>query len=260
MDIVICTDNHGVRLTEQHLEWLHQNGYPDAEYNFCNADRSNPALIACIEAVRMEMEPLVAYAENLRLKLAELEKAAAADIAIRAAALGDMNRALRNAGCPERLDWYINSEIIGQLDNGARWHDANQWFQSRWAGCRPNDEAQSCYEHLLTVWKTPAIEAYSEAYAELERYCEENSIIPVDGGAAFAINDGFAILEYDENRFQAKIKEIYEESTAPCADDLYESLELIPFVSRKMVEDYVRAGNTDALMTYIQSLGMEVRD
>lgn len=260
MRIIICTDNHGIHLPERHLEWLHQNGHPDAEYNFCDADRSNPALIACIEAVQMELQPLVDYAEDQKRKLAELEKAAASDLAIRAAALGDMNRALRNAGCPERLDWYINSEIIEQLDKGTRWDDANQWFQSRWAGCRPDGEAKSCYERLLVVWKTPAIESYSEAHAELEKYCDENDIIPVDGGTAFAIQDGFAILEYDENRFRAEIKEIYEESTAPCADDLYESLELIPFVSRKTVEGYVRDGNTKALMDYIQSLGMDVRD
>ena len=49
--IVVMAKGVRFQLTDEHVEWLRANGYPDADYFFCKEDRSNPALIQCIEAI-----------------------------------------------------------------------------------------------------------------------------------------------------------------------------------------------------------------
>jgi hypothetical protein len=56
---VICTNRCGLVLTDDHVAWLHTNGHPEADHYVGDKDRSNPDLIACIEAVRATKQPML---------------------------------------------------------------------------------------------------------------------------------------------------------------------------------------------------------
>jgi hypothetical protein len=79
MKIILSTDGH-FKLTQRHLDWLNQNGHAEGTPEFWCDNRSHPALIACIEAIKNQNESLINHAIELQARYKSLDEAAKADI------------------------------------------------------------------------------------------------------------------------------------------------------------------------------------
>ncbi len=245
---VLATHCDRLVLNEKHLTWLHSHGYPEADEYFCCDDRSNPALVACVEAVHESMNHLVEQALSMLKREEELSKAAECDTARMSNAIHNFVATVKAAGvkCHKNL---IITTLVRASENNASWAEACRHF-NRVFGI--TIDTQKEYEKYLKRKNAPAILAAQEAHQELEHFCAANGLSRYF--QTFTIDDGYVVKTFDETRFTAK--------AVPCDSYEYEgdygssweTLELTPYLSRDTINSFVAKGDTDGLMEYLRSL------
>ena len=247
--LIIRTDDHGIHLTKQHLEWLHNNGYPEADENFCDNDRSNPALVACVEAVHEQMQSLIDKANEL-LQKAHQENASQESLR--------MNfEETRKQFCDmilgpdenDSLKTTVNRMAVGQIS----WTRAKQNIERRFNIKLENDMLEAAYDNLLAAHKDFANQ-YRAAQKNLSAFCELNGLRINDG--LIEVDDGFAVYNYDETCFRAKIVECCDDNTIP-SFDIHEAVELIPVISERKIAEFV-SGDIAGLMEFLREFNLPV--
>lgn len=253
---VICTNSCGLYLTDEHVAWLRDNGHPEADNFFGENDRSNPDLIACIEAIRASKLPIVEKAVSLiRIEEAKSVEAAAAKQEL-SAAIDAFVELVCSLGCRASKNRIILAMRRPAFEN-MPWDRAAQWFAGRFGF--EAEPAKEAYERYIVCYNHPAIAALSDATREIAEYCEANSLRRYFN--AITVDDGFEVKYYDETRFTASLCKNYAEHHY---DTDYEFMELKPFLTRDTVAAFVDAGDTDGMMDYLKSLNvggfMDIRD
>ena len=250
---VLASKHHTLYLSERHLDWLHRNGYPEADAYFCGNDRSNPALVACIEAVHASMQPVVDEAYALLHKEETLRSAAEADREKLSAAIDAFVDVVKSCGVK-----YHKNIIIGTLrrpmTENMSWERAYAHFNSRFGVTVA--EAQPAYEEYMRCLNSPAIFTMQEAQRELVAFCEEHGLRRHFN--TIEIDDGYVIKTFDETRFTAKVVSASDEEYEHSYPSYWEEMELTPFVTRATIDSFVAEGDTDGLMEYLRSLNSNI--
>jgi hypothetical protein len=254
---VINSKGCGLYLTDEHVAWLRANGYPEADHFFCKDDRSNPDLIACVEAIHASKLSLAGKAAALLQAESVLNVAAEGAKQAVSAAIEAFVEFVHGLGC--RLS--TNSIILAMrrpVFEDMTWDRASCWFASRFGV--DVESAKPLYEHCVQCYHDPAIVALGDATRKLAEYCEENGLRRHFD--AFVVDDGLEIKVYDETKFEASLCRHYAEDYP--ADEDYEFMELKPFLTRDTIASFVDAGDVDGMMDYLKSLNvgcfMDIRD
>ena len=247
---VINPRGWGLRLKEEHINWLKTHGYTDADLALGKEDRSNPDLIACIQAVRDSKKDVVMRANELheRAKSAVCN-AEDARIALSCA----INNVLYLLNYRSYHRNAIIAEIRKVLDNDMDWGEARSY-----AGPKPGVSAATVRKSLDGVYETfvinrPMLDAARIAQEEFHAYCNANNLIANYNGVEF--NDGFEIKSYDDTKFTASV--IRVSASESHFDEDYEVMKLKPFITRETIAKYVNSGSTDGLIEYLKSLHID---
>ena len=254
---VINTNGWYLRLTEEHMDWLHVNGHPGADYGFCEDDRSNPDLIACVEAVRESKRPLIEEANRLQSAVSDAE-----DDAEEAKTL--LSEAIDALLIMLDFKSYYRTRIIGEIGKALRGGYDWSYFESP-ANPKQGIDSELIwvqFEEIVKVFNAhrDKFQAIDDAWGNFHKYCDDNSLWICSGEIVF--NDGLAIKTYDETLFEANVRR----ETMPTGydDEEYEFMELKPFITREAIASFVESGDTDGLMDYLKSLNasgiMDIRD
>jgi hypothetical protein len=249
---VICTNHSCLRLSESHVNWLRANGHPDADEYFGAEDRSDPDLIACIEAVRAANQHKVDKAESLRAYHNQLRQD-------NDYAYVELYTEIDKLLAMLEYRHYQKHRIIAEMRKAI---ETNDWYNvTIYASPKNGISAQSVKEQLMEVAKTmhkyePQFNAVNQAMDDFQTYCEICGL-SIQVGGKVGVADGFEIKSYDETRFTAAVGD-------GGYDANYEHMELKPFLARETVATFVEAGDTDGLMDFLKSLNiggfMDIRD
>ena len=245
---VLASKESNLYLNEKHLAWLHANGYPEAEFDFCRNDRTNPALVACIEAVHASMQPLVDEAYILMNNAIALQDAAEADREKLSAAIDAFVDVVQSCGVKFNTAIIINS-LRRPMNENMSWEQAYPHFIRRFG---VTIEAKDAYEEYMNCLNSPAIFAMQEAQRKLAVFCEENGLQRIN--STVEIDDGYVVKTFDETRFTAKAVTCSDEEYEQSCPNYWEHMELTPFVTRATIDSFVAEGDTDGLMEYLRSL------
>ena len=245
-------NNKGINrfwLTDEHVAWLVANGYPDAKHDFGSEDRSNPDLIACIEAVRASKQPLYDEANHLWRVACEIK---VNNARINALLSAEIDKTL------DMLDYrrYMKGRIIAEMRKvieSGNWMDANIY-----ANVKPGvtiSELKCQFGTVVDCFNLHRAEFQAEmdAFGEYYQYCQERNLSHNNG--RFVIDDGFEIKSYDETRFVAAVGISYGDERF--SDD-HEFLRLKPFITEDTVASFVSASDTAGLMDYLTSLHLDL--
>ncbi len=250
--IVINPNGWCIHLTEAHLEWLHKNGHPDADRYFGNKDRSNPDLIACIEAIRAEKQPLIDEATRLQGIVSQASEACSeTDAELRKLT----DELLKMLDYKSHNESRIRISLRKVLQTGC-------WWEERiYAGPKKDishKEVRAKFDAVTAFYNAnrTKFDAVREARLALSQYCEQHGL--VINHDKIEVDDDFKIMTYDETRFIAAVVHVDGE-TSPVGHD-YESLELTEFISRKFVASCVAAGDVKGLMEYLERLQLPIGD
>lgn len=248
---VLASKHHSLYLNEQHINWLHRNGYPEADAFFCSNDRSNPALVACVEAVHASMYPLVEEAIAMIHTEDACRELAKSDLDNKRAALMALVAVIKAAG----YRYYENniiSSLVSFLDTNMSWEQAEPWLNSHFRVRVEN--GKQAYEQYVASLNKPSLVALSEASTELIEFCEKHGLRRHFN--TIEIDDGYVIKTFDETRFTAKAvgcDDEYDEYSSG-----WEKMELTPFVTRATIDSFVAKGDTDGMMEYLRSLRLDL--
>lgn len=245
---VICTNRRGIMLHEEHLEWLHTNGHPDAEIDFCDNDRSNSTLIACIEAVRTTKQPLIDEAHHLWNAACEIK---ANNTRINALLSNEIDKTL------DMLSYrpYMKGRIVGEMKKvlqSGNWMNATIYAEAK-AGV--DASALRCqFGAVVDVFNLHRAEFQAEidAFGAYHQYCYEHNLIQ---GKECKYDDGFEIKSYDETRFVAMVGISYGDGRF---EDDREFMSLRPFITEDTIASFVNASDTVGLMDYLTSLHVDL--
>lgn len=252
---VIRTNGHGIRLSDEHLNWLYANGYNDEDVELCHNDRSHPALIACIEAVRESKKFLCNEAYrlwNIACKIKEN------NTSINEMLSAEIDKTL------DLLDYkrYMKNRIIDEMRmviKSGNWMDATIY-----ANAKPgitNSELMCQFGAVVDCFSMHRKEFQTEieAFGAYHEYCQDNNLIQSNG--RFAIYDGFEIKSYDETKFVAEVRCNYAEYSY---ETDHEFMKLRPFLAHSTLASFVESGDTDGLFEFLKSLNvggfMDIRD
>lgn len=256
-NIVINSEGWYLHLSDEHVAWLHANGYPSADCEFCECDRSNPVLIACIEAIRATKQPLVSEAKRL-LSVAEAAELDGSNA--RKAMSKELDALLDLLVFRPYQKKFIISEIRKVLIDGLNWNEVTS--HAAVAPCVPVDDVWAQLNVITDTYKADEdkFRAIRNAWSELHQYIAENSLRHDHGSIEYF--DKYDIESYDETRFVAKVEKEY--SKMGYSESEYEHLVLTPYLTRDTVDSFVKTGDTDGLMDYLKSLNiggfMDIRD
>lgn len=251
---IICTNRRGIMLSEEHMEWLRANGCPEVAIDSFNSNRSNPDLIACIEAVRASKQHLIDEAGRLWDVACEIK---ANNASINALLSNEIDKTL------DLLSYrpYMKGRIIGEMRKvlqSGNWMGATIYADAK---ADVDASALRCqFGAVVDVFNLhrKEFQAEMDAFHAFHKYCHENDLIQ---GKECKYDDGFEIKSYDESRFVASVGVSYGDGRY---EDDYEFMSLKPFLTRDTVASFVDAGDTDGLMDYLRGLNvggfMDIRD
>ena len=245
---VINTRGCGLYLTDAHVAWLHANGHPEADHFFCEDDRSNPDLIACIEAIHASKSHLVEKAISLIRVEEALSVAAENAKHDLSAAIDAFVEFVRTLGCRSNTNSIILALRRPAFEN-MTWDKAAHWLNGRFGV--DVDSAKDAYEHYLACYNSPAIIALGDTSRELAEYCEANGLRRYFN--TITVDDGFEVKTYDETKFNVSLRKNYADDY--CDSD-YEIMELKPFLTRETIAAYVNAGDADGLFEYLKGIAI----
>ena len=245
---VICTNRRGIMLSEEHQEWLRTNGCPEVTIDSFNTDRTNPDLIACIEAVRASKQYLIDEAGRLWNAACEIK---ANNTHITALLSNEIDKTL------DLLNYrpYMRGRIIGEMRKVVQ--DGNWMDATIYAGPKAgvDNSALRCqFGAVVDCFNLHRKEFQAEmgAFHAFHKYCDDNNLIQ---GKTCTYDDGFEIKSYDETRFVAEVGISYGDGRY---DDDREFMNLKPFITEETVESFVKAGDTTGLMDYLASLRLNL--
>ena len=250
---VLSSKHYDLYLSEEHVNWLRANGYPDADAHFCNDDRSNPALVACIEAIHASMQPVIDKAYALLHKEETLRNAAEADREKLSAAIDAFVDVVRACGVKYHKNVII-SALRRPMNEAMSWERAYPHFNSRFGVTV--EEARPAYDEYMRCLNSPAILAMQEAHRELEIFCETNGLRR--NFQTIEFDDGYVVETFDETRFTAKAVPASDEESENSYLSYWEKMELTPYITRATVESFVAKGDTDGMMEYLRSLHLNL--
>ena len=252
---VICNNRCGIMLSEEHLAWLYGNGYNDADIDFCHNDRSNPALIACIEAVRAQKQHAVEEGQRLWDAMRDAQSACNefnSELAKQIDALLEMldfnphwkNRIIRDVRC------VINGAEIVKMHPCAYPKSGIS-----------SDAVKECLNIIVEMGKNdPKLIAAKKASESFHNHITENGLC-VGRREQIQVNDGFDIETYDETKFVASVCCNYADRWE---EEDYERMSLKPYLSHSTLASFVDAGDADGLFDFLKSLNvgnfMDIRD
>lgn len=248
---IINPNGHGMRLSEDHIQWLMNRGYSANYLNWkpFDEDRSNADLIACIEDVRAAKQHIVEKAMTLRDVLRHADDDA---IKEKTKMSAEMNKLLAMLDINRN---YIKNRVVDEiymvLRENIDWDEATIY-----AAPRDDVSVDDVWAQLNVVSATYEVgrdkfQAIVDARDAFHEYCEHFNLRY--NGKEIEIDDGFEIKTYDETQFNAYVGQ-GSQTSAGYDDYEYEFMQLKPIVSWYTLATFVDTGDTDGLFAYLKGL------
>ena len=196
-----------LNLSQEYLNWLQKNGMPDASCDSFDNERSNPLLIACVEAVAAKMLRYVEKANELEEQLYELVEEALPDSRVvweKSEQLIEKLKAQsweRNA-CSPQIGYLAEQAIKQRLS----WLDARALILEHFQAGEVIDDLKADYEAILEARNVPSILNADKIRSEIETLVARYGFRRNDDNPdEWCWENPYSVEEYDEDKFIPRI-------------------------------------------------------
>jgi hypothetical protein len=214
-------ENNAYTLAIPHVDYLKNQGINASNVTFID-DRTNPALIACIEAVRAMSDKVLEEAYNFN---ADIDQNRDAERETRRVPYKKLECLI---GVPIKNNWNYG---WGFLHSGVEYFCLEH-------GIQVTPDIQQAYHDTAQIMK------HAERWNDIWLHYRRSHAVEYDRHYDLVFNDGFEIVEYDETIWTPEIERVGDT----------ERVVFSRTINQATVEQLAKAQDVDTLMDYIRTL------